>query len=169
MVRGSCNCLYVGGCRNAGTKLAEIYIGQLRELQTYIVLHTLACLYLHCQDRARCIPWMYREAPIQAREAAKCADSFRAELCGDTYGRCDLFPIGKAVVAIKQTPPRECASCLHAVPRHTCGYGIVTNNGEGRRRAGPSCMYVPNGLGGCWPSHELVANHRALMVGWLAS
>jgi hypothetical protein len=27
-------------------------------------------------------------------------------------------------------------------------------------------MYVPNGLGGCrWPSHELVANHRALLVG----
>jgi hypothetical protein len=65
-------------------------------------------------------------AKLQARAADKCADGFRTELCGGKYGRRDLFPIGKAVAVIKQTPPpRDCASCMHAVPRHACGYAIV--------------------------------------------
>jgi hypothetical protein len=65
-------------------------------------------------------------AKLQARAADKCADGFRTELCGGKYGRRDLFPIGKAVAVIKQTPPpRDCASYLRV------RYSTVTNNGKG--------------------------------------
>jgi hypothetical protein len=79
-------------------------------------------------------------AKLQARAADKCADGFRTELCGGTYGRRDLFPIGKAVAVIKQTPPpRDCASCDCASYLRV-RYSTVTNNGKGSEGglAGPS-------------------------------